>query len=366
VVLACSGSDRFALFRSVAVACALTLFIGTAHHAATLATEPHHQGVNLARWLTLRHGLSHLALDWSRTGIVRERHLSAFEVFERVCQPLLHDGGGESAALGVWMHAWVFACSIAQAWVFFTPVWACPWLQFAFAVFGLRAATMAVVGAAHSVHTRESARTAVLQRLHGLTRTGNWGGGGEIALNVPGSKVNQTAWCKLVEAVFARVELGSARGMSRRDVLGHVLLSVRVVAWSLVCGAAALLFGVDDRARNAAMASVPAAWAVAVGMWVWAVEHSAGRVDRLKEGVLRLHGGGAGEVGGGVGGARANTALQQFSRYRLSRDLALVVGAALAVLLVCSGGAGARVPEAEGSCAAHHRIHTSPSLPLST
>ena len=44
-----------------------------------------------------------------------------------------------------------------------------------------------------------------------MTQIGNWGGGGEIALNIhDGSNVNEAAWLELVNAVFSRVDLGSA------------------------------------------------------------------------------------------------------------------------------------------------------------
>ena len=65
----------------VAVVAALTLSAIALHHAAILATEPYHQGSNLVKWLEIRHKLSHIPLDWTSAGVVRARHLSAFEVF---------------------------------------------------------------------------------------------------------------------------------------------------------------------------------------------------------------------------------------------------------------------------------------------
>ena len=102
---------------------------------------------------------------------------------------------------------------------------------------------------AFNVYMREVSRAEVLQRLLGLTQTGNWGGGGEIALNVPESNINQKAWRKLKEAVFMRVEMGSARGLSQRSMLAYLFLASRIVAWNLVC-VSAVMFIVRGRDGN--------------------------------------------------------------------------------------------------------------------
>ena len=128
-----------------------------------------------------------------------------------------------------------------------------------------------------------------------------------------------------------RVEMGSARGLSQRSMLAYLFLASRVVAWNLVC-VSAVMFIVRGRDGNPT-ANVTAMWALAVGVWTWTVESSAGRVDRLKVDVSSLH------------GDRAQNTL---GYQRFSTDLALIVGAATAVLLL-GGKVGADIMRIEES-----------------